>query len=821
MKKNLFAVAVMAGVGLFALCSPVSASISECDYSKTYDDVKTLYVARDGSGDYNCDGTDDEVEINAAFQAVKNSGGAYDSVFLKSGTYIVGTKINMVTNSVFEGDKDAILKLKDQADWEVNVPMIGSTDIHTDNVEIKCFEADMNYDGNYSTDAYSCLAGWGDECVAGDFTCCEAYSTFRTTGKGYYNVAGFTYGKNYSMHDMYLHDGLGDGLNILHSSSVKFYDNLIYKMGHEGLYVKYSDIAEAFGNVITNRTNSGLRADDTNHVSFHDNDITAFDHWSAGGPGIEIVKDDRFVTQMNDIQIYNNYIHGTYGPGIWIIASGTNHTAADLAANIHHNIFSGTGINPTINWTAGILTSGFYNLTVENNVFDKVYNGTLLVSNAIATPPASSGYVITFRNNTITGTQPQRNTTSNGYGIINLLSGTHTVNSENNCFYDNYAGDYYGNVNSVDDIHTDPLYADAADQDYHLQSAWGRWNGSSWVKDAETSPCIDAGYAASDYSLEPESNGGRINIGRYGNTVEASLSFTPVLIPVATTYDLTINGGSGSGSYVEGQNVVIIADASATGKVFDKWIGDTTYVSNATAAIANVTMPADGVSLTATYKDVYYNLTVDGGTGSGSYIYGQQISVTADAPSAGKLFDKWTGDISYITSAISAATTVTMPTGAAFLTATYKDAPVTTYDLTVSGGSGSGSYVSGTKVTITAATITGKVFVGWIGSTSYLSSTTAATATVIMPAKAITLTATYKTAYYLTIYNGSGSGWYAAGTKVTIAANAPAVRQVFYRWTGSTSYVARITSATTTVTMPSKSISLTATYSTSRSWYYR
>ena len=40
------------------------------------------------------------------------------------------------------------------------------------------------------------------------------------------------------------------------------------------------------------------------------------------------------------------------------------------------------------------------------------------------------------------------------------------------------------------------------------------------------SPCIDAGCASSDYSKEPEDNGNRINIGRYGNTIYASLSST-------------------------------------------------------------------------------------------------------------------------------------------------------------------------------------------------------------------------------------------------------------------------------------------------------
>jgi len=40
------------------------------------------------------------------------------------------------------------------------------------------------------------------------------------------------------------------------------------------------------------------------------------------------------------------------------------------------------------------------------------------------------------------------------------------------------------------------------------------------------SPCIDAGDPASDYSLEPQPNGGRINMGAYGNTIYAETSIT-------------------------------------------------------------------------------------------------------------------------------------------------------------------------------------------------------------------------------------------------------------------------------------------------------
>ena len=45
------------------------------------------------------------------------------------------------------------------------------------------------------------------------------------------------------------------------------------------------------------------------------------------------------------------------------------------------------------------------------------------------------------------------------------------------------------------------------------------------------SPCIDAGDPNSDYSLEPKPNGGRINIGAYGNTPEATSKGRAALQP--------------------------------------------------------------------------------------------------------------------------------------------------------------------------------------------------------------------------------------------------------------------------------------------------
>ena len=76
-------------------------------------------------------------------------------------------------------------------------------------------------------------------------------------------------------------------------------------------------------------------------------------------------------------------------------------------------------------------------------------------------------------------------------------------------------------------INTDPCFADANSSDYHLKSQAGRWdaNEGRWTTDEVTSLCIDAGDPASPVGLEPFPNGGIINMGAYGGTIEASKSY--------------------------------------------------------------------------------------------------------------------------------------------------------------------------------------------------------------------------------------------------------------------------------------------------------
>ena len=113
-------------------------------------------------------------------------------------------------------------------------------------------------------------------------------------------------------------------------------------------------------------------------------------------------------------------------------------------------------------------------------------------------------------------------------GSINQISGClfGYCATPSYCCIQDWVGGGIGNI-SADPCFADMSSPDANEWDHHLRSQAGRWEPSSqtWVTDAVTSPAIDAGDPASPIGYEPFPNGGRINMGAYGGTAEASKSY--------------------------------------------------------------------------------------------------------------------------------------------------------------------------------------------------------------------------------------------------------------------------------------------------------
>ncbi|MBN1844451.1 MAG: right-handed parallel beta-helix repeat-containing protein [Sedimentisphaerales bacterium] len=96
----------------------------------------------------------------------------------------------------------------------------------------------------------------------------------------------------------------------------------------------------------------------------------------------------------------------------------------------------------------------------------------------------------------------------------------------------------YSNVQSgwlgAGNLDVNPLFADRAEADYHLQSIAGRFDPvlGQWVHDERHSMSIDAGDPSDPVADEPLPNGQRINQGAYGGTDQASMSRGAGIEPV-------------------------------------------------------------------------------------------------------------------------------------------------------------------------------------------------------------------------------------------------------------------------------------------------
>lgn len=231
-------------------------------------------------------------------------------------------------------------------------------------------------------------------------------------------------------------------------------------------------------------------------------------------------------------------------------------------------------------------------------------------------------------------------------------------------------------------------------------------------------------------------------------------------VPVLpTTYSITVQtDGNGTASATPasataGAEITLSATANS-GYHFKEWqviSGDVTITNN------KFVMPDGDVTVKAIFEEdapvvpTTYTITIiNGAANKATAVEGETVTITADAPEAGKRFKEWTGadGLTFTSgSKTSATATFTMPAGDVNVTATYEDVPVVKYDVTVNGScastTGAGEYEVGETVTISAGTRSGYTFAGWTSSDVTINNKYSNTATFTMPAKHVTVTANW------------------------------------------------------------------------------
>jgi hypothetical protein len=159
-------------------------------------------------------------------------------------------------------------------------------------------------------------------------------------------------------------------------------------------------------------------------------------------------------------------------------------------------------------------------------------------------------------------------------------------------------------------------------------------------------------------------------------------------------------------------------------------------------------IPIDGVTVSDPYP-----LTVASGTGSGSYLAGATVAITANEPPAGKVFDKWTSaDGITFNDETKGSTFFTMPAKAFTVTATYKDLQASEYSITVQkDGNGTANAnvaaaAVGATITLTAVPNSGNTFKGWevVSGGATIESITSAMTAFTMPASNVVVKAIFE-----------------------------------------------------------------------------
>lgn len=137
-----------------------------------------------------------------------------------------------------------------------------------------------------------------------------------------------------------------------------------------------------------------------------------------------------------------------------------------------------------------------------------------------------------------------------------------------------------------------------------------------------------------------------------------------------SSYNLTVIGGTGEGVFIQGASVTITANEPTIGKKFSGWTIEGISGLDTTKTSLTFNMPANAVTATANYEDIEYTITVNGGTGGGTYKQGDEVTVTAEDKD-GKEFVGWQDESEKIVSTQKEYTFVVKDE--MVLTAVYQD----------------------------------------------------------------------------------------------------------------------------------------------------
>lgn len=217
-----------------------------------------------------------------------------------------------------------------------------------------------------------------------------------------------------------------------------------------------------------------------------------------------------------------------------------------------------------------------------------------------------------------------------------------------------------------------------------------------------------------------------------------------VEIPTDSNVDyFTVNvvNGLGSGTYSDGENVTITANAPEQGKKFSHWEvkSDTDGVKDSKVNISskkeasmNLLVEKCDCTITAVYEDcdtVAVNVEYTKNYEKQKEVYNTPVDstawITAPPAEAGMVFDHWEcADEQAVEDANSKSTNVKVGKEDVNVTPVYVPSNTPTFTLNVENGTGSGAYLAGDYISVVAdAPKEGYMFSKWVNSDNQCLST--------------------------------------------------------------------------------------------------
>jgi polygalacturonase len=272
------------------------------------ENTQVITVAGDGSGDYNCDGVDDHVQINQALKYAAEHPGT--TVQLKGPfTYDIGDSLLIGSDTTLKGDSGVTIKLakglpvwggreSSIAEKKALLMIRGSS---ASNIKIES----LTVDGSQS----------------------DYYPSVKL-GTSCYNMATIANCNGLTIRDVKFQNGCNDAMLISSSSNVVIDTVTVNKCGHDSVYAYHVNGITVRNCKFINRTNSSVRFDSVTDGVMKNNECTT----SGGGyAGLELQG------TLKNIEASGNYFHDLPAPAIVRL------NAKEISVSIHDNRIENCG----------------------------------------------------------------------------------------------------------------------------------------------------------------------------------------------------------------------------------------------------------------------------------------------------------------------------------------------------------------------------------------------------------------------------------------------------------------------------------------------